>query len=131
MELIFKRPRRVYRFPAMAGVGGVTTLNYEAWDEAVEESTVVVTVKAVLEEVAGGEGGLFRKQFDEEVACGGGEEDFGGGLGLEIIEGGHSWDAWQDEVNRNRLFIASVHQARPLCHFGKKNEVLTQQSSLT
>ncbi len=56
----------------MACAGGVAALQDEAWDEAVEDGVVVVSIEAVLEEGPGGEGGLFGKEFEEEVAgCGG------------------------------------------------------------
>lgn len=73
MKLILKSLAfGVCGFPAMACAGGVAALQDEAWDEAVEDGVVVVSIEAVLEEGPGGEGGLFGKEFEEEVAgCGG------------------------------------------------------------
>ena len=97
------------RFPAMAGASWVTALEDETGDQAVEDSAGVVAVEAVLEEGAGGERGLFGEEFEEEVAGGRGEEDFGGGLGLEVVDGCHcgggggvggKWWLWRWRVSR-------------------------------
>ena len=50
-----------------------------------EDGVVVVAVEAVLEEVAGGERGLFGEEFEREVAECGLEDHFGSGLGLGTI----------------------------------------------
>ncbi len=54
-----------------------------------ENSAVVVAVEAMLEKVARREGGLFCEELEEEVARGSGQEDFGCGLGLEVVDRGH------------------------------------------
>lgn len=43
----------------------------------------------MLQEVARGEGNLLRPELEGDVARGGVEDAGGGGLGLEVIEGGH------------------------------------------
>ena len=54
-----------------------------------EDGVVVVAIEAELQEVAGGEGRLFGEELEEDVACGGGEEDLGGRLGFEVVESAH------------------------------------------
>lgn len=76
-------------FAAGAGACGVAALDDEAGDEAMEDGAVVVAVETVLEEVARGEGGLLCEEFKGEVAGGGAEDGFGGGLGFEVVEAGH------------------------------------------
>ncbi len=49
---------------AIACGGGVAALEDEVGDEAVEEGVGVVAVEAVLEEGAGGEGGLAGEEFE-------------------------------------------------------------------
>lgn len=77
---------------AGAGAGGVAALDYETRDQAVEESVGVVAVEEVLEEGAGGEGCLGGEEGEGEGAGCGVEEGFCGGLGFEIVEGGHFKD---------------------------------------
>jgi len=43
----------------------------------------------VLQEVSRGEGNLLRPELERDVSGGGVEDAGGGGLGLEVIEGGH------------------------------------------
>ena len=74
---------------ACAGAGGVAALDDEARDEAVEDGAVVVAVEAVLEEVAGGEGGLLGEELEGEVAGGGCEDYFGCWWGFKIVCGRH------------------------------------------
>ena len=76
-------------FPAFAGVAWITALDDEAGDEPVEDGVGIVAIEAVLEEGAGGEGGLFGEEFEGEGAGGGVEEEFCGGRGFEVVEGGH------------------------------------------
>ena len=76
-------------FAAGAGASGVAALDDEIGNQAVEDGAGVVAVEAVLEEVAGGERGLRGEELEENVAGGGLEEDFGGGLGLEVVDGCH------------------------------------------
>ena len=73
-------------FAAGTGAGGVAALDDERGDEAVEDGAGVVAVEAVLEEVAGGEWGLGGEELEEDIAGGGLEEDFGGGLRLEVVD---------------------------------------------
>ena len=54
-----------------------------------EDGVGVVAIEAVLEEVTGSEWGLFGEELEEEVAGGGVEDAFGGGLGFEVVESGH------------------------------------------
>lgn len=74
---------------ARTGAIGVAALDDEAWDQAVEDCAVIVAVEAVLEEVARCEWGLVREELEGDVAGGGVEDYFGGGLGLEIVESRH------------------------------------------
>lgn len=43
----------------------------------------------MLQEVAGGKGCLLREELEGDVAGGGVENAGGGGLGFEVVEGGH------------------------------------------
>lgn len=54
-----------------------------------EDGTDIVAIETELEEIAGCEGSLFRKEFEEEVTGSGLQEDFGGRLGFKIIERTH------------------------------------------
>ena len=76
-------------FAAMPSACGVATLQDEAWDKAVKCCILVVAIKAVLKEVARGEGGLFGEEFEGEVAGGCGEKNFGCWLGLEVVKSRH------------------------------------------
>ena len=91
MELILEDPTLVLidAFTAVPSACGIATLENETWDKAVEYRVVVVAIEAVLEEVAGGEGGLFGEDFEGEIAGGCGEENFGCGWGLEVVESRH------------------------------------------
>ena len=55
-----------------------------------EDGVVVVAVEAVLEEIATGEGDLLCEEGEGDVALGGMENEGGGGLGFEVVEGGHA-----------------------------------------
>ena len=91
MELILEDPTffLIDAFAAMPSACGVATLQNESWDKAVEYGVLVIAIEAVLNEVAGCEGGLFGEEFEREVAGSCGEEDFGCWLGLEIVESRH------------------------------------------
>jgi hypothetical protein len=66
--------------PALPTSGGIATLDYEARDDAMERCAIVVPIQAMLQEVARGQWRLLRKELEEDVACGGLKEDFGGRL---------------------------------------------------
>ena len=112
MELIFEEATRVDGFATFSSAGGITTLDDEARDQAVEDGVVKVAIQAELEEVAGCEGGLFGEEVEEDVARGGGEKDLRSGLGLEIIERTHceesfGWpkrDQWDLILTKGRFF---------------------------
>lgn len=90
MDLVFETLAIVDRaLAARASAGGIAALDDEAGYEAMEDSAIVVAVETVLQEVAGGERGLFGEEFEGKVARGGFEDEFGCGLGLEVVEGGH------------------------------------------
>lgn len=102
MEFIFEQAASVDGFAAFASAGGVTALDHEAGNQAVEDGVIVVAIEAELEEVAGREGGLFGEEFEEDVACGGGEKDLSGGLRLEIVERTHCEEIPWEEVVRQQ-----------------------------
>lgn len=54
-----------------------------------EYCIVVVAIKTVLEEVPAGKRKLLCPELERDVAGGGVEDAGGGGLRLEVIEGGH------------------------------------------
>ena len=91
MELILEDPTFVLvdAFAAMPGTCRVATLQNETWDKTVECRVLVVAIKAVLKEVARGEGGLFGEELEGEVAGRCGEENFGCWLGLEVVKSRH------------------------------------------
>lgn len=89
MEFIFEEAAGVDCLSAIASAGRIAALNDEAWDEAVEDSVIVVAIKAKLEKIAGCDGSLFGEEVEENITCGGGEEDLSRGLGLEVVESTH------------------------------------------
>ena len=92
MEFISKCLALVDAFSALARAGRIATLENEAWYQAMEFCIVVVAVKTMLEEGAGCEGRLLCEELEEEVAGGGGEEDFGCWRWLEVVELRHDDD---------------------------------------
>lgn len=90
MKFILKRLAIIYRrFSSLSGSCRVSALDDEVRDEAVEDCVGVVAVETVLEEVLGCEGGLLCEEFEGQVAGGGAQDGLCGGLGLEVVEGGH------------------------------------------
>lgn len=57
-----------------------------------ENGVVVVAIDTVLQKVARCERCLGCEELEGDVAAGGVEDAGGGGLGLEVVEGGH--DGW-------------------------------------
>lgn len=74
-------------FPAFARIAWITALDDEAGKEPVEDGVGVVAIETVLEEGAGGEGGLLGEELECEGPGGGVEEEFCGGRGFEVVEG--------------------------------------------
>lgn len=89
MKFILEKILRINAFPAFARIAWITALDDEAGDEPVEDGVRVVAIEAVLEEGAGGERGLLGEEFEGEGPGGAVEEEFGGGRGFEVVEGGH------------------------------------------
>lgn len=86
MEFIFEGLAGVDAFATFARVGRVATLEDKIGYKTVKERAGVVAIETVLEEGAGCEGGLFGEEFEKDVAGGGGEKNFGGGLRLKIVD---------------------------------------------
>lgn len=87
MELILKCLAIIHRTdPAGASSCGITTLDYESWDQAMEGCVGVVAIVAVLEEVFGCEWGLLAEEFEGDVARCCFEDYFGVGLRFEVVD---------------------------------------------
>ena len=54
-----------------------------------EYRIVVVSIETELQKISGGEGGLFRKELELNIAGGCLEEDFSSRLGFEVVNGAH------------------------------------------
>lgn len=105
MKLILKSPSGVDGFPAMPGARGITALDDEARDEAVEDGFCIVAIEAMLEKVPRGDGNLFGEELEEDISGGGSEEYFGRRLRLEIVQSGH---IEQDRTISECLFNVDV-----------------------
>ena len=61
-----------------------------------EYRIVVVSIETELQKISGGEGSLFRKEFELNIAGGCLEEDFSSRLGFEVVNGAHDVrDVWR------------------------------------
>lgn len=61
----------------------------EAWNQAMEQAILIVSVETVLQEVAGREGSLFREKLEENITGRGLEENFGGRRRLDVVNSTH------------------------------------------
>jgi hypothetical protein len=63
MKFVVEEPAIVNGLTALAGTGGITTLNDEARDKAVEYRAGEIAIEAELQKIPGCERGLFGKQL--------------------------------------------------------------------
>jgi hypothetical protein len=73
----------------MPGAGRVAALEDESRDEAMEYGVVVVSIETELQKVATGQGRLFRKQLDRDLALGRVDDGRRGRLRFEVVDGRH------------------------------------------